>query len=142
MKVFVDSDVVISALLSNKGASYFLLRQTNVSFYISSISKKELTVVCSRLGIGKSELDALVKEKLRLVDIAKIFKKSQAKFKAYVHDKNDAYVVCGAVECGVQLLVTYNIRDFKAQKIRADLGIIILKPGMFLQYLRALDKNP
>lgn len=54
-KIFVDSDVVISSLISEKGAAYFLLNEQKSKFVISNISKIELERIVSRLGIGEDK---------------------------------------------------------------------------------------
>lgn len=43
IKVFLDSDVIISSLISQKGAAYFLIQEKiNLKLIISNISQKEL----------------------------------------------------------------------------------------------------
>ena len=39
-KVFLDSDVVISALLSDHGASGWLIRDANIQKWVSNLSQK------------------------------------------------------------------------------------------------------
>jgi predicted nucleic acid-binding protein len=56
MRVFIDSDVVISSLLSSTGAAYFLLNQSEIEPVISSISQKELQIVVKRMGLKEENL--------------------------------------------------------------------------------------
>lgn len=139
MTIFVDSDVVISSLLSTTGASYLLLQgKTTNSFYISSFSKQELKQVCERLDIKKDKLDSLIRKNLQIVKIDKQLRDIKNKYGKYVYDINDAHVLAGAVFSKASFIISYNIKDFKIEKIRNDLNIIVFKPSMLLQYLRSL----
>ena len=42
LKVFVDSDVIISSLISSTGAACILLNQKDLDLFISNVSLKEL----------------------------------------------------------------------------------------------------
>jgi hypothetical protein len=59
-------------------------------------------------------------------------------FTRYVHDIDDAHIVAGAEEAQVTFIVSYSIRDFNADKLNQDFHIVLLTPGLFLQYLRSL----
>ncbi len=52
---------------------------------------------------------------------------------------NDAHIVLGAKQAKGKFLVTYNIKHFLVEKIREDVGIIVLTPAFLLQYLRSLN---
>lgn len=39
----------------------------------------------------------------------------------------------------VRFLITYNLSDYKIERIKDELGIIIITPGQLLQYLRSLN---
>lgn len=54
-KVFVDSDVIISSLISDKGAAYFIIHETDLQLFISDKSREELEKVCDRLGLDKNK---------------------------------------------------------------------------------------
>lgn len=134
---FVDSDVIISSLLSTKGASFFLFNQTKSQFFISSFSVKELAVVIKRLDIEKHKLDTLIEKRLKTVILKETKQKIEEKYHDYVFDQNDAHVVAGAVAAKVKFLLSYNLRHFKKDKIKEDFKIILLTPASFLQYLRS-----
>lgn len=134
---FVDSDVIISSLLSTKGASFFLLNQTKSQFFISSLSVKELAVVVKRLDIEKHKLDALVGKRLKTVVLKETKQKIEKKYQPYVFDQNDAHIIAGAVASQAKFLLSYNLRHFKKEKIKEDFKIILLTPASFLQYLRS-----
>jgi len=137
--VFVDSDVIISSLLSSTGAAYLLLNQTDaLSLFISTISQKELEVVTERLQIDKKALDMLLNKRFSNIDLLNA-KEIKKKYAEYVLDSNDAHVVAGAEKTHARFLITYNTRHFKIDKIKEDLGVIVVNPATFLQYLRSLQ---
>lgn len=135
--VFLDSDVVISSLLSRRGAAHLLIRQTDVQKWISNLSRKEIIIVAERLGIA----DEAAKQILALPRVVKLTDNAdeiRKKFENYVDDPNDAHVVAGAVAAGVGYVVTYNLKHFRVENIRSDFELVVMTPGTFLQYLRSL----
>jgi len=136
--VFVDSDVIISSLLSQAGAAYLLLHQKNIKLFISNLSLRESGMVADKLNIPKDKFDNLVQKRVHMVKLKETPKELKIKYKNYVLDLNDAHIVAGSILAKVNFLISYNIRDFKVDKIKTDLGIICLTPGEFLQYLRSL----
>lgn len=136
--VFVDSDVIISSLLSEKGAAYFLLNQQKDKFTISNLSKKEIRKVADRLEIGQDKLESLTKG-LKTIKLTKGLTKIKMDFEDYTSDPDDAHIVAGAVKAKAKFLLTYNIRHFNRQKISGKFGIIVLTPAQYLQYLRSLE---
>lgn len=82
-KVFVDSDVIISSLLSTKGAAYFLLNEQKDKFTISNISKKELEKVADRLGINQEKLHNLIQKKFKSVKLTTDLTKIKRDFQHY-----------------------------------------------------------
>ena len=95
-KVFVDSDVIISALLSTKGAAYFLLNELKDKFTISNFSKKEIREVADRLEINPVKLQSLIKRRFKSINLTKDLTKIRRDFKDYTTDVNDAHIVAGA----------------------------------------------
>ena len=136
MRVFIDSDVVISSLLSTTGAAYFLLNQSEIHPVISNVSYEELQIVVNRMTINPEKFKTSSKqfEKYTLSQKLSQIKKSYA---SYVTDINDAHIVAGAKESHVKYLITYNLKHFKTDKIKSELDILLLTPALFLQYLRS-----
>ncbi|MBI5358733.1 hypothetical protein HZB69_03880 [Candidatus Amesbacteria bacterium] len=129
MKVFVDSDVIISSLISDTGVASELINNFDIKKVVSNLSIKELEIVKTRLNINKPL------PKLETVTIDNVIK-----YSVYSIDPNDAYIVAGAKQAKVKFLITYNLKHYKIDKIKRELDIIIMTPGMFLQYLRLSDK--
>lgn len=139
LKIFLDSDVVISSLISSAGAAFALLNHTdNVELYISDFSMNELERVAKRLSIKADDLQNLVASRLITVEISQPYASVQKQFATYVLDPHDSHVVAGARQAHARFLVSYNGRHFKADTIKQDFQIILMTPGTFLQYLRSL----
>lgn len=138
-KIFIDSDVVISSLLSKKGAAYFLLNKQKSDFVISNLSQKELVVVAKRLKIEQAKLQNLIRKRLRVVKLKKDISRVKKDFKIYTHDIDDAHIVAGATSTKASFLLTYNLKHFQKQKIKKDFGIIVLTPAQYLQYQRSVS---
>lgn len=139
LKVFVDSDVVISSFISSTGAAFSLLNQTDdVELYISNISMQELEMVTERLRLDGQTLKKLVKKRFIIFQLGKTVEEVKKQFSDYVLDIDDAHIVAGAVRAKVQFLISYNTKHFKSDKLRADFNIILSTPANFLQYLRSL----
>jgi len=140
IRVFVDSDVIISSLISNLGASYALLNTIQqTECYVSNFSIKELEEVVARLKLDRDMLDKVIDTKLITVEINQTYKKVKAEYADYVQDPDDAHIVAGAKEAKATFLLSYNVRHFNAEKLRQDFQIVLLTPGLFLQYLRSLS---
>ncbi|MBF8249601.1 MAG: PINc protein [Candidatus Levybacteria bacterium] len=138
MEIFVDSDVIISSLISKSGAAYMLLRTEAVVPIISSTSQKEIEIVQDRLQINEDGFKELLQKRLKVISLPTSIGKIKEIFKKYVLDINDTHIISGAKEAKVRFLITYNLKDFKIERIREDFNIIVLTPGQILQYLRSL----
>lgn len=139
IRVFVDSDVVISSLISTSGAAHMLMHNAEgVELYVSNFSVEELEKVVNRLKLDSEKLHKVLSARLTSVKINQPYRKMQEEFAHYVRDADDAHIVAGAKEASVTFLVSYNIRHFESEKLRHDFRIILLTPGLFLQYLRSL----
>ncbi len=132
LRAFVDSDVIISSLISQKGAAYMLVNKEGIQKFISTISQKELEIVTDRLSLNKNHLKIVINQKLKVVQL-----KENKKTEKYVFDINDSHIIDGAIASKSNYLLTYNIKHYKIEKIKKDLGIIIMRPAEFLQFLRS-----
>lgn len=137
LKVFVDSDVVISALLSSTGAAYVLLNNSYSTCFISNLSLAELKIVIKRLKIDSAKLDHLIKNQFQVIKLNKQLNQIKSEFGIYTLDPNDSHVIYGAQQAKATFLISYNLKHFKLDKIKQDFDIIATTPGNFLQYLRS-----
>ncbi len=136
INAFLDSDVIISSLISIFGASYQLINNKNINCFISNISYKELLFVVKKLNLDNKKLKAVVKKRLKVVKLLHN-KQIKLKYKNCVKDLNDAHIVAGAVESKVNFLITFNLKDFEINRIKEKYNIKIMTPGTFLQFLRS-----
>lgn len=138
MHAFVDSDVVVSSLLSQSGAAYALLHTSQITPIISSLSQKELEIVIERLEIPKNQLETLLKQNIKVINAKQTPDELKIKYEKFVTVKYDAHIVAGAKSADVTFLITYNLKHYKIDKIKSELNIIVMKPAVFLQYLRSI----
>lgn len=136
LRVFIDSDIVISSLISPTGAAYILVNQTKVKKFVSNISVKELKLVVTKLKLKPEQLTRSIKNNLTMIKLRLGLSLIKIKYGKYVTDINDSHVVAGAKEAKTNFIVTYNIKHFQKDLIKKDLRIIIMRPGEFLQFHR------
>lgn len=139
MKIFVDTDVVISSLLSSKGAAFILLHANELKPIISSYSKKELKIVGKRLDISEQKLMGFIQKRFSVIEIQDSIESIKASYKMYVTDIDDTHIVAGAHKAEVTFLISYNIKHYRTSKIKENFNIILMTPGQFIQYLRSLQ---
>ena len=137
MRVFVDSDVIISSQLSSRGAAALLLKKQTGQFYGSNMQLEELKSVCEKFKIDFNRVKRLVVDRLQVVDLGNNIAQIKSKWGDYTLDVDDAHVVAGAVKAKAKFLLSYNLRHFKIEKLRRRLDLVCLTPGQFLQYWRS-----
>lgn len=135
IKVFLDSNVVFSSLLSTKGASFQILKNNKIIKIISRTIKNEVLEVAKRHNIDLSNKKIFAGLKIISLHLKK--DKVNKLYSSYVSDLEDSHVVAGAHKSKSKFLLTHNIKHYQIAKIQNDLGIIVIKPGLFLQYLRS-----
>lgn len=135
-RVFVDSDVVISALLSETGAAHLLLsdKRLAVELFISTLSRTELDKVCRRLHISATRLDSMIAEFLQVTDLQNV---TVEKFNRMVLDAGDAHIIAGAAASRCRFLISYNLKHYRINAIRTELDIVVMTPANFLQFVRS-----
>lgn len=136
IKVFLDTDVLISALLSQKGASYKLINDTKFKKIISKTITEEINEVSRRENVNKGAVRAILK-KTKIIPLFLSKEKLLKTYSKYVFDEEDSHVVAGAYISKSNFLLTHNIKHYHVVKIKNDLGIKVMRPGDFLQYLRS-----
>ncbi len=136
MRAFIDSDVIISALISSRGAAHFLLTQPSITHVISSISLLEIRKVVDRMSLDMRQLETLLKN-IEVGSVTIKIPEIKNKYGQYVTDTNDAHIVAGAHILRTRYLISYNLRHFKTDKLKSKLDIVLLTPALFMQYLRS-----
>ncbi|NTU74242.1 putative toxin-antitoxin system toxin component, PIN family [Candidatus Roizmanbacteria bacterium] len=136
MRLFLDSDVIISSLNSSTGASFQLL-ETSLDKFISNYSARELEIVVERLSLDLDQLRKILSTKVQIVTLLERPDEILKRYELYINDPFDSHIIAGAVAAQAQYLITYNMKDYKIDKIKEDFKIITMRPGEFLQFLRS-----
>lgn len=136
LEVFFDSDVIISSLISNKGAAHLLLNSSAITPNASNIQQHELSIVAKRLDLNLGRLNNLIKSKFRIMKIRILNPEVKKRYLKYVLDPNDAHIVAGIAASKPSFFVSYNLRHFRIDNIKTDFKSISLTPAQLLQYLR------
>lgn len=137
-KVFIDSDVIISSLISSTGAAYLLLHGSfDLELFISNLSQEELLEVAKKLDIDLNKLKKLIEKNFKVLKIKETVSQLKKKYGTYVIDPDDAHIVAGAKKSKARFLISYNTKHFISEKIKQDLGFVVTTPAHLLQYLRS-----
>ena len=138
MKVILDTNIFVSALKSNKGASYALISQLPSDMFQIALSiplyveyQDVLTRPEHMTGVSKVE-DILA----FLRYICSIAHKQQIFFlwRPWLNDPKDDMVLEVAVASQSRYIITYNLKDFKG--VKEHFGITPVTPGKFLKIMR------
>jgi predicted nucleic acid-binding protein len=145
VKVFLDSNVILSGLLSETGAPRVILD-------LLSLELPGLAAVTGRYNIIEIERNIRKKApkalpvyqeyfpKLR-IDIVPVPSPADViKYGGMVVDK-DAPVLVSAVKCGADVLVTGDKKHFAKVKRSGALSLRIVSPSEFLETLASLLKE-
>ncbi|PIR42787.1 hypothetical protein CO058_03430 [candidate division WWE3 bacterium CG_4_9_14_0_2_um_filter_35_11] len=141
MRVFLDSDVVISSMMSKEGASRILTSGNGLFLpVISDFSLQEIMKVSERLHISKSIFEQVINS-IKVIKTNHSLENFKKEFSKYVLDINDVHIIGSAVNLNVGFLITFNLKHYKQEDIKADLKIITITPGSFLQYIRGVKQG-
>jgi len=136
-KIGIDTNVLVTALRSNRGASFKLLQFVGTGKFAISLSVPLLIEYESVIKRKKfkhlidSDIDDVLNYLCKVADKRDIF----FLWRPFLKDPKDDMILELAVEAGCQYIVTYNLDDFKEiQKF----GISAITPKQFLTKLRLL----
>ncbi len=132
MNIVIDTNVLISALKSKRGASYRLIVSLPDNLYTPNVSVPlfiEYEAVAKRQGLISNlslvEIDAILDYFLSKSSIRKVF----YLWRPFLKDPKDDLVLELAVESRSQYIVTFNIKDFKGVE---KFGIKAITPQEFI----------
>lgn len=137
MKIFIDSSMLIAALISPQGGSAKILELCEAGLVEGHISKQviyEITRVIERklpaLGPHFSRLLKITALKILPIVSKNLIRKASM----WISDKNDAPVLAAAKFLRVDYLLTLDIRHFiKDPAVAKKSGVKIMSPGDFLK---------
>ncbi len=137
IKIFIDSSVIISALISTEGASRQVLMLCEATTLDGIISDKVVEEIKRVTKLKFPEMEVILDEilnraKFKIIDKvpAAISKKAQA----WISDPNDVPILAAAKFAEVDVLLTLDIRHFiRDLNVSKKSGLKIMTPGEFLQ---------
>jgi putative PIN family toxin of toxin-antitoxin system len=131
-QVVIDTNVIVAALLSNRGASHRLLRlvgdprwRINLSVPLVLEYEQTLKRVCTGGDLSGSDIDSVVHFLCANADLRSIF----FLWRPLLPDPKDDFVLELAVESRTDFLLTFNTRDFVGAE---RFGIRVISPREFL----------
>jgi len=135
-KIVIDTNVLICALRSNKGASYKLIENLGIGKYDISIS---VPLVFEYEAVAKRHIHYLTNEEVdKLIDyMCAIGDKRTIHYlwRPFLKDAKDDMILELAVESQSEFIITYNSRDFRGIE---KFGIKIKSPVEFLKIVGLL----
>jgi len=129
--VVIDTNVLISALRSNRGASYKLISLIGTdkfNFALSVPILLEYESVAKRKQfkhVIQEDIDGLLNYLCKVADKRDIF----FLWRPFLKDAKDDMVLELAVEAGCEYIITYNLDDFKGIN---QFGVEAITPKEFL----------
>lgn len=131
--IVIDTNVIISSLISKKGASYKLVSLIGSGKFEINIS---VPLILEYESISLERLNLLYLEEQDIIDfidyICTIGKKCQIYYlwRLFLRDPKDDMILELALNSRSDFIVTYNKKDFKGVDI---FGIDVLTPKEFLE---------
>jgi putative PIN family toxin of toxin-antitoxin system len=144
MKIVVDTNIILSALLSNKGASHMLItwlfKSSKKYNVISNTLVTEFEDVLTR-DKNIKQFNNLTKEDILgfIDDICLISHHQNIHFlwRPFLKDSNDDMVLEVAVNANAKAIITFNPKDFKG--VKEQFGIDIMTPQEYLKKIGAIQ---
>jgi putative PIN family toxin of toxin-antitoxin system len=136
MRVILDTNVVVSAVRSKRGASAELLKLLAAGTFTIAISaplvfEYEEILVRELIPqfISIDDTDQLIRF---ICEVGEKYHPHQ-KLRPMLSDADDDFILELASSAGVEYIVTHNARHFKGA---AELAIAVLQPARFLKLLK------
>ena len=134
-RIVIDTNVLVSALRSRKGASFRVLSMIDSDRFEVCVSVPlvlEYEAVAKRhaphLTLGLVDIDAVIDYVCRVASHHRIY----YLWRPVLHDSNDDMVLELAVAASASIIVTFNLTDFAG----ADrFGVSVLRPVEFLRQI-------
>ena len=131
-QVVIDTNVIVAALLSNRGASHRLLRlvgdprwRINLSVPLVLEYEQTLKRVCTGGDLSGGDIDSVVHFLCANANLRSIF----FLWRPLLPDPKDDFVLELAVESRTDFLLTFNTKDFVGAE---RFGIRVTSPREFL----------
>ena len=134
-QIVIDTNVLVAALLSNRGASHRLLRlvgdhrwRINLSVPLVLEYEQTLKRVCMGGRLSGNDIESVVQFLCANANLRPIF----YLWRPLLPDPKDHFVLELAVESRADFLLTFNTRDFVGAE---RFGIRVISPREFLEII-------
>lgn len=143
MRCVLDTNVIVSALRSPRGASAAVIRTARLGRLLPIITPAlflEYEAVCSRqhhllsTGLAKADVDLF----LDAIFAMSVQTRTFFTLRPTLRDPDDEMVLEAAANGRAAVIVTFNLRDFSEAR---RFGILALRPGAVLAKLRMADPD-
>lgn len=138
--IVLDTNVIIAALRSKRGASYKLLSLVGTNTFeihdsVALILEYEDVIQRHRakLGLSQDDVSTFIDSLCSMAHHHKIY----FLWRPFLTDVNDELVLELAVSAGCEYIVTHNISDFKGTE---QFGVKAITPKEFLQIIREVKE--
>ncbi|MBI4840135.1 MAG: putative toxin-antitoxin system toxin component, PIN family [candidate division NC10 bacterium] len=137
-QIVIDTNVLVAALRSRRGASFRVLSLVggkdfgiNISVPLVLEYEDAAKRIAREIGLSHGDIDDILDYICRVAHHCQIY----FLWRPFLKDPRDDLVLDVAVEGGCDFIVTYNVRDFEG----ADrFGVRVVTPGEFLRAIGAL----
>lgn len=136
LETVLDTNVLISALRSRNGASFELLTRIGKlgwRLHISTALLLEYEDVARREAMAAWAKPERVESVLQFIAANSVEHAISFRWRPFLSDPNDDFILELAVSGGVRYIVTHNIRNFTGSD---TMGVIAITPKDFLKILR------
>ncbi len=139
IRVVLDTNVMVAALRSNRGASFQIVRRVGPEAAFLPIVSVPL-VLEYEMALKRGTVFAEDDIEQFLDYLCQVSERRQIHFlwRPFLRDPGDEMVLEVAVEGRADTIVTHNVRDFTG--VEETFGIRILRPGAFLVELEVTKK--
>lgn len=132
-KIVIDTNIIISALLSNRGAAFKLISLIGKQYFNYALSvplileyEDVLKRENSKIMVSQGGIESILDRLCYHADLREIF----YLWRPYLNDPKDDLVLELAVESNSNFIITYNLKDFKNIE---KFGLEAITPKIFLQ---------
>lgn len=136
VQVVIDTNILVSARLSLRGASYILVEEWiegHIDAAITPALFLEYEEVLKRPDLFTTPIEQVDALLARLVEVSRLVKNFPMG-RPRLRDPDDEHVLDAALGSGASAIVTFNQADFLPAV--TDFGLILLTPSEFLKELK------
>ncbi len=137
-QIVIDTCVLISALLSHRGASFNLLKRLGTGEFEINLSASlcfEYESIAKRIAVEKQLLltEKDIEEWVEIMTQSANLWEIYFLTRPFLPDPNDEFLLELAFHANCDFIVTHNLKDFRG--VKDYFGIEVVTPKQFIQFL-------